>query len=259
MCGDGNNPLTKVVQEALSQLEAVEPDISQEVQRIVCRNLANGRIAKFLESRSSSSVADYIDRVCHYYRATHEYMALVKAGDDVVWDALVRKLFGWACLEMAKRNFPAGTNDREDHAQGCAHEAALIIFHKAFPYDTEFDPWTRRILIYTSYRYMDIHYKTSNITTNKAVSLEDFEDWLYNLADPNAERTIEQQAELALVKRALLQLTAMQQRIIELAVFEHKIPAEIAEIEDCAVSAVYKRKHDAIKMLRKILQDNDDT
>lgn len=259
MCGDGKNPLTNAVQEALSQLEEADPDFCQQIRPIICQNLTNGRIGKFLKSRSVSSVEAYIDQVCVCYRATHEYVAQVKAGDDIVWDALMRKFFGWASLVLASRDFPAGTNDREDHAWGCVHEVALVILHKDFPYDTEFDPWARRTLIYTSYRYVDNHYKTGNITTNKAVSLEDFEDWLYNLVDPTAEQTIEQQADLALVKRAMSKLTPTQRRIIELSIFEHKGTAEIAEIEDCTISAVYKRKHDAIKMLRKILGDNSDT
>ncbi|MDP9110620.1 MAG: sigma-70 family RNA polymerase sigma factor [Candidatus Eremiobacteraeota bacterium] len=167
---------------------------------------------------------------------------------DMIVDEFQRRLYGFA-LRM--------TGNRED-AEEIVQDAFVRAFRALGKMSLEqrvelrMQPW-----LYTI---------TLNVTRNRLRSKKPTSVALDALADPDAllrgathegpqrpERIVEQQAEMALVERALLQLPMHLRAAATLRFIEGRSHPEIAEILDQPIGTVKSHVHRAVRVLRRIL------
>ncbi len=166
----------------------------------------------------------------------------------MIVDEFQRRLYGFA-LRM--------TGNRED-AEEIVQDAFVRAFRALGKMSLEqrvelrMQPW-----LYTI---------TLNVTRNRLRSKKPTSVALDALADPDAllrgathegpqqpERIVEQQAEMALVERALLQLPMHLRAAATLRFIEGRSHPEIAEILDQPIGTVKSHVHRAVRVLRRIL------
>ncbi len=166
---------------------------------------------------------------------------------DRIVDDYQRRLYGFA-LRM--------TGNRED-----AEEIVQDAFVRAYRALGKMDPDQRLDLRLQPWLYTI----TLNVTRNRLRSKRPANVALDALADPDAllrgagegppqpERIVEQNAEMALVEQALLQLPMHLRAAATLRFIEGRSHPEIAEILNQPIGTVKSHVHRAVRILRRIL------
>jgi RNA polymerase sigma-70 factor, ECF subfamily len=166
---------------------------------------------------------------------------------DRIVDDFQRRLYGFA-LRM--------TGNRED-----AEEIVQDAFVRAYRALGKMSPEQRRELRLQPWLYTI----TLNVTRNRLRSKRPTSVALDALADPDAllreshegpprpETIVEQNAEVALVERALLQLPMHLRAAATLRFIEGRSHPEIAEILNQPIGTVKSHVHRAVRILRRIL------
>lgn len=167
---------------------------------------------------------------------------------DRIVDDYQRRLYGFA-LRM--------TGNRED-----AEEIVQDAFVRAYRALGKMSPEQRAELRLQPWLYTI----TLNVTRNRLRSKRPTNVALDALADPDAvlrgshhdsppqpEKIIEQNADMALVERALLQLPMHLRAAATLRFIEGRSHPEIAEILDQPIGTVKSHVHRAVRILRRIL------
>ena len=167
---------------------------------------------------------------------------------DQIVDDYQRRLYGFA-LRM--------TGNRED-----AEEIVQDAFVRAYRALGKMSPQARAEMRLQPWLYTI----TLNVTRNRLRSKRPTSVALDSLADPDAllrssnresppqpEKIVEQNAEMALVERALLQLPMHLRAAATLRFIEGRSHPEIAEILDQPIGTVKSHVHRAVRILRRIL------
>lgn len=167
---------------------------------------------------------------------------------DKIVDDYQRRLYGFA-LRM--------TGNRED-----AEEIVQDAFVRAYRALGKMSPEQRAELRLQPWLYTI----TLNVTRNRLRSKRPTNVALDSLADPDTllrgsnhespaqpEKIVEQNAEMALVERALLQLPMHLRAAATLRFIEGRSHPEIAEILDQPIGTVKSHVHRAVRILRRIL------
>lgn len=167
---------------------------------------------------------------------------------DTIVDEFQRRLYGFALRMTGNRE------DAEEIVQDAFVRAYRALGKMTLEQRAELrmQPW-----LYTI---------TLNVTRNRLRSKKPTNVALDALADPDAllrgsthdappqpERIVEQQAEMALVERALLQLPMHLRAAATLRFIEGRSHPEIAEILDQPIGTVKSHVHRAVRVLRRIL------
>lgn len=242
--------IDRAIREARDRLE---PGLIQAITPVLWANYDQGRVHRFLANGDAGDIGDYVNIVAAHFREQHDYVRLVQIETDrEVWDILFQRLQRQAYGILAKNGF-LEARERYEHALQCATDASLVIADRRFPYDASFEAWAYVVLRYTCKSHMRKHISGRSVPRRAQVSLDAYDGWLHNLADPGAEqmhRRLEQRHDLL---QQVEGLSDAQRRFVLLYYFEQKSYAEVAEILKKNKNALYKLNFDALDSLRKRL------
>jgi RNA polymerase sigma factor (sigma-70 family) len=248
---DGEDILEEL-EVAIERLRDEEPEIGAAVGSILRDNWADGRIEKFFNSKTEDTINDYVERVIKYYRKCHEYVSRIESDDEAAWDHLLEKLRKWAYAFLKKKGVPYQA-DLFQIANDCANDACLRLLNVRFPYDVHYESWACRVVQNVTLNYIRQH--TDKIEYAD-LDLNEAHEWLQALSVPDGTSRVEKRIDLL---DAINQLNSEdRQRFILLYYFGGKSFAEIAEILDRTINALYKLHFDALENLRKILGEISD-
>lgn len=249
--------LRKKLERALRQLASTEEEaVVEAIREIVFKNHDSCRIHKFLED--GETPGDYVERVLKHYREWHDYVYRLKnVQDQATWKNFVEeKLQSWAYYVLRRKGFPKRGNRRR-HASDCATDAAVAILDSHFPYDVHFERWAHVLTQYVCLRHIERHWHPSATFQDKMISLDEYDGWLQNLANPSAEdetRRLTLQHDL---RQAVDQLsTETRREFIRLYYFRQYSFDEIAAKMNKNKNALYKLHFDALENLREIWMED---
>jgi RNA polymerase sigma factor (sigma-70 family) len=221
------------------------------IRPILYTNLDRGRIEGFI---TCCSISTYVKRVADHYMRLNAYIAKVQIerAEDV-WADVFKNLREWAYNFLLRKNFDAGPATR-DVADECATAAATKILDAHFPYDTDFEPWARVIVMNTCFKFFRDATKKSVVPAQNIVELD---ETLSNMDDPVqlGEKQREEKSDLS---RAISQLSNARRQVIELYYLDELPLPDIAKIMGKSVGAVHSLHFNALQDLRKILEANRD-
>lgn len=239
--------IIKRIKIELERIKDEEPEIGEAVAPIVLLNLAEGRIEKFLDSGTSLTVEEYIQRVVKYYGECWEDIRKLEEEDQTAWEEFLNKLGKWAYAFLRRKEVPESVG-RYQIADDCAHEAGARLANIRFPYDVHYDSWACRVTHNVCLNY--IRQNTEKIKYAD-FDLTEMADWLEALSKPDDTHRADQRLDLL---AAIDQLSSEdRKKFILLHYFEGKDFDEIAEILERTKNALYKLHFDALENLRKIL------
>ena len=238
--------------QALEKLQSKLGGILIELRPILHINEQRGRPRRYLQLHPQESIESYILQVAHYYERDGGYLKQIQQQKaPEVWEPLLNKIRQWSYCFLGRWQLEKSTRLR--YAVEIAQEAGLQIVRSHYPYDCEFDAWACKITHYASSKYMQRH-KPSPVV--EEFDLSEADEWLQNLADLS-EGSLE---ELLFTKQLLLdaieQLSEKQKEVILRFYFEGCPLSQIADDSDISANVIYKRHFDALKQLRKILEEN---
>lgn len=233
----------------MEKLIEIEPEIGPAVSRILIDNWADGRIAKFFNSKTEDSVYDYVCRVVKYYKKCHPFVLKIERGHPAAWDLLLEKMRKWAYSFFRKKRLP----DYLDFVQisnDCANDAGARLINIRFPYDVHYESWVCRVVQNVCLNH--IRQFTDKLDyADLDYDLSETDEWLHELGVPSGAESVEKRMDLF---NAIEQLSSEDRKIfIHLYYFEGKSFREIAAILDRTTNALYKLHFDALENLRKIL------
>jgi RNA polymerase sigma factor (sigma-70 family) len=243
------NHLVDKIEEALNSIAAERGiQVVGKVRPIIYSNYDRGRLQTFIEGKVDF-VQDYVERVVDNYTRLNAYLhrLQIERADDV-WRELLDQMQSWAYSYFLSKNFVAG-EDTLEIAKTQATEAAVTILDAHFPYDVEFSPWARVLLIHTCQRYIRKAIRKSEIPSKKVVSID-----LVSELTGSVEKNPELSGEVKLdIIKAIENLPETRRQVIVMLYFEGKSPKEISESLNKSVGAIYSLHFNALNELRKIL------
>jgi RNA polymerase sigma factor (sigma-70 family) len=246
----------KEIDDLLSELSIeLGENLLAEIKGILYSNLARSRINKFIE-QNPIELKDYVSLVISMHERYRDQVRLIqieKSNDH--WIVLKRQLDRWAYRFLSKKGLPP-TPATFKLAQDYATEASITVLRAHFPYDTSFESWAYVLLRYVCLRQFEKANKKSNVPDHLLVELN--ED-LSQISDPEAGEFEQKTGRRQQIEAALEQVSTERMRqVIRLYYYEGLSYSEIAERWGKTVNAVYKAHFDALKDLRKILNEEDD-
>jgi RNA polymerase sigma factor (sigma-70 family) len=243
------NTLIEKIEEVLNSITAERgSQLIGKVRPIIFSNFDRGRVHTFIEG-DVDLVQDYVERVTDNYAKLNPFLhrLQIERADDV-WKELLDKMQSWAYGYFLSKNFVPG-EDTLEIARTQATEAAMTILDAHFPYDVEFFPWARVLLIHTCQRYIRKAIRKSEIPSKKVVSI----DLVSELAG-GLEKNLELSGEVKLdIIRAIEYLPEARRQVIVMLYFEGKSPKDVSEELNKSVGAIYSLHFNALNDLRKIL------
>lgn len=237
-------------------LEQLRPELGDTLidalYPILRINEQRGRLRYYLRLNPQESAQAYIFHVVHYYKTNHDYLDLIqRQKNSDAWEQLLIKIRPWIYSFLGQWHLDKATRMR--YTLEIAQEAGLRIVRAHYPYDCEFDAWACKITHYASSKYMQ-RYKTSPVVED--FDLSDADEWLRNWADLSEDGLEEQLFTKQLLLDAIEQLSEKQKHVILQFYFEGCSLSQIANDLHISANVIYKRHFDALKQLRKILEEN---
>ena len=243
------------IEKKLSSLEVVlDKKTLSQIRIILYANLDRKRIDRFVGD-DLSRVDKYIDEVVAYYEALSPLLSQLQIEEDPkAWEPLYESLQQWAYNFFLGKGFYPGTETAAT-ALSCATDAAVEILAAHFPYDTDFHPWAHVILQNACRRFIRRSLKKSNIPAEKMSGLDDVEHMLSSISIKETDLKIQLDEVREGVLAALETLSPARKKVIELHYFQDFTLTEIAEELGKTVNAIYGLHFNALKDLRKILEE----
>lgn len=237
------------IEEALNLLSAERgQQLIGKVKPIIYGNLDRGRVQTFIEG-NIDFIEAYVERVVDNYTRLNSYLhQLQNERTDDVWRDLLDKMQSWAYSYFLSKNFVPG-EDTLEIAKTQATEAAIAILDAHFPYDVEFFPWARVLLIHTCQRFIRKAIRKSEIPSKKIVSI-DLVSELASGLEKNPELPGGEKLDII---KAIGKLPETRQQVIVMLYFEGKTPKEISKALNKSIGAIYSLHFNALNDLRKIL------
>lgn len=230
--------------------------VYDSITHILWTNLEKGRMVKFLKNGTVTSVEAYVQRVKWYHDHWYSYVHSLQVDQDIeLWGGMYIKLQKWAYHSLEKRLDYPKQQLYDDYSLTCATNSAEVLLTKQFPYDVHFERWAH---VVTQNICLRLVTKLSK-PMQKPVELDEWDEWLDNLADPagNTDQANQELREQLFQTIAKLPREADRQ-FLHLYYFQHKTFDEIAEIMSVTKNALYQRHRKALIKLRKIWFTDDD-
>jgi RNA polymerase sigma factor (sigma-70 family) len=240
------------IEEALESLAEEHGNLlAASIRPILYTNLDRGRVEGFT---ASYSVSSYVKRVGDHYMRLNAYIVKIQVERvEEIWVDIFKNLRNWAYNFLLRKNFDANSSTREI-ADECATAAAAKILEAHFPYDTDFEPWARVIVINTCLKFFRDQTKKSIVPPQNIVELD---ETLSNRDDliQVSQKHREDKSDLA---NAMVQLSDARRQVIEHYYLDELPLPEIAKIMGKSVGAIHSLHFNALQDLRKILEANRD-
>lgn len=251
MCHDTDDRLTleQVLRKLRSEVGGALVDALSPILRI---NEQRSRLCRYIQINPQATIQTYILQVAHYYEKDGHYLKQVQQQKDAeVWEPLMDKICQWSYRFLGRWHLNEVT--RMTYTSEIAQEAGLQITRAHYPYDCEFDAWACKLTHHVSSKYMQRHGSSPIIDEIDLAEVDErFQDRVQTTdANPEMQFAIRQ-----LLVDAIEQLSNNQKVVIWQFYFEGRPLPKIAEDLAINVNAIYKRHFDALKQLRKILEED---
>ena len=241
--------LIETLEELRSELGGTLVENLPPILRI---NEQRGRFCRYLKLNPSGTAQTYILNVAHHYKMDCDYLMQIQLQKDTeVWLLLLEKIRQWIYRFLGRWHLNEPTRMR--YTIEIARESGLQIMRAHYPYDCEFDAWACKITQHTSSKYVQRH-KSSYVI--EEIDLSEIDEWLKNRMNATDNNPEIQFATRQLLLDAIEKLSENQKVVIWWFYFEGRPLPQIAEDLGINVNAIYKRHFDALKQLRKILEED---
>lgn len=233
-------------QRALRQLARQKGEqLAGQIAPILFTNLRFERPQRYARRHHDKPPDDYFNRVVALYEQWSGYLyQLQQEKSDGAWLPLYQKLTTWARYDLNRVPYGSWVGQAEDMAQ----EAVAVLMTARFPYDTDFDAWARVILRNTRAAAQ----KRSQFHRISWTSWEDQAEAV------TATGLMGKMEETITMHQDLLRAIETmghdgRQRLILLRYFEGLSYAEMSQIMEKSLSALYKLHFEAIEELQDSL------
>jgi RNA polymerase sigma factor (sigma-70 family) len=142
---------------------------------------------------------------------------------------------------------------RQEHAEACAGDAAVVIRTQPFPFDTEFNGWACTVVIYVCANHVRRERGGPSVPDRAQVSLDEDNGLSQVIRDPSSENDQRRADQRHDLMQHVSALSDAQQQFVMLHYFEEMGYDQIVDIMDRSKNALYKLNFDALANLRKKL------
>lgn len=218
------------------------------VERILQENWRRGRMQKFL-AHNGYLPEDYAHRVFATWQQFHEDVHQIQvARADEVWEGLYRKMVAWNYRYLLRCAANSGSQTRE-FAEYCASETVPTLLTAYFPYDVHLEAWLRVIVLNACRKQIRNERRSAAIPAGQLLDLE-------VLPEETSPETPGSNPDLGLdLAAAILHLNPARQEVIRLLYLEGLSIEEAARQLGKTHSSIYNLHFQAVKELRKHMQD----
>ncbi|MCA9933938.1 MAG: sigma-70 family RNA polymerase sigma factor [Ardenticatenaceae bacterium] len=241
---DVEKDLTLAIQEVSQRYGET---VAHKVQTIVAINLQRERKLS-REHGQDHTVFVYVQHVSEQYLAQHEYIESLQVQKTAVaWNALQQKIQKRIYTLLLRWGFPS--QQCRVLVPDIAQDACMEILFAHYPYDCNFDAWLSVLLFRVSRKHAQQVRKEQ-----KKLEEVEISELVHH---PRLTQTQPIELNMAIIESlngALQQLPVNQQDVVKSYYILGKPLPEIADEQGVSVNTVYKRHHDALKKLRKILE-----
>lgn len=248
-----NDIISAKLEEALSIFkEQRGANLCIKIKPILYSNLDRGRVQTFTEG-NEKCIHDYVELVAEIYERLSPFIHKLQIErSEEAWKPLMQKMYMWAYSYFLRINFEPGEHTMEI-AKERATDAAMTLINAHFPYDTEFDPWARVLLIYECRKFIRSSTKKSNIPQEVLVEMDSLSQCIHERLFDNPASKRETRIDLL---DSIAKLSTARQQVILGLYFEGFSSNDLAVKMDKSVGAIYNLHFHALKDLQKILSEN---
>jgi RNA polymerase sigma factor (sigma-70 family) len=219
---------------------------------ILKENFRRDRIHHFTEG-DPARIPQYILRVDETYENLNSYLHKVQIEkDERIWEDIFTQLSDWAMWFFNRKQFRSGRNN-EDYALEQTSEAALVIMNAWFPYDIDFEPWSRVILNNCCLKFMRSFYRDAGYIPQSIDDLDETLSKLHTSKNREEIKTINEQ--LPQILEAINTLSPERKKVILYRYIENLSLDEIAKKMNKSLPAIYTLHFRALDDMRKILKE----
>lgn len=221
---------------------------ARELKAIIEENIKRGRLKWYLDQNESHTDAGYAAKVMRQYDDEHVYIEALQRHRDVpTWLDVQEKTQGMAYKLLSRWGFTTGQclTVSDDVSQ----DACVQILFAHYPYDSNLTAWMSTVVLNVCRKYA----RQMRADEKRHADLEqaDYEPHERSLQGRDLE--LELKATQDELNKAILQLSLLQEEVILAHYHMGKSLKEIAVEFGVAPNTIYKRHHDALKNLGKIL------
>lgn len=242
--------------KVLSSLEKkLHENTLAKIRTIIAANLDRGRVQRFIGD-DIARVEKYVNHVVEQFQELSPLLHQLQVSQSTdAWLPLYEELQQWAYNFFLNKGFYPG-QETKDVAIARATDAAVEILSAHFPYDTDFKPWAHVILQNTCRKFVRESTKKSIIPQKQLSRFDKVEHLLSQISQENNRKKLQLEDIAEELREAVQQLSKSRRLVIEYYYFQGLSLPEIAEEMGKTVNAVYSLHFNALKDLRKILDQN---
>jgi len=218
------------------------------LRAIVEENEERGRLNWFLTENKNHTIVKYVEKTMRHYDADHDHIESLQIGRDIqAWETTQQQVQQYAAKILIRFGFTnrLSTLAAEDISQ----DVCITILHAHYPYDCVMNAWIYVVAMNVSRKYA----RQMRLDQKKKTDIELAEYVLHENLHQLSDDALDLQATQAELNAAIRQLSQNQQDVIIAHYILEKSLAEIAEDLGISRNTLYKRHHDALKNLGKIL------
>lgn len=224
---------------------------ARELKAIIEENIKRGRLKWYLEQNESHTEAGYAAKVMRQYDDQHVYIQALQRHRDVpAWLDVQEKTQGMAYRLLRRWGFTTGQSLTV--SDDVSQDACLQILFAHYPYDSNLTAWMSTVVLNVCRKYA----RGMRADEKRHTDLEKAEYEPHEESSQARDLGLELKATQDELNEAILQLPPLQQEFILAYYFLGKSLPEIAEELGVSPNTIYKRHHDALKNLGKILGRN---
>ncbi|HSH02326.1 MAG TPA: RNA polymerase sigma factor [Anaerolineae bacterium] len=244
-----NDDILAQIEPIINQIAKDKGDaVAQEIHRIVKCNIPKNRHTTFLNANKHHTLKQYLDNIVYYY---DQYAPFIKSlqidHDTATWQVMCTKIRKWAYSLLY--NWSLSPHEHHQYTIDIAQEVSINLLKADYTYDVVFDAWAYTLTKFTLYKFMR---KQKHLVKTASADLNEILDTLYLIEhDTNVEKQV---AQKDLINHYLKQLTPPQQEVIIAHYLKGQTFGAISQQTTISKNTLYKRHHDAIQSLRKILE-----
>lgn len=249
--GEFDSLLIMAIQE---MVKGRSQKVAHTLETIIKTNQKRGRIEWYLKQNPEHTVQAYVRNVGQQYDAQHEHIeALQIHRHEATWAELSVKLQTQAYFIFMK--WGLGPQQSRLMAADAAQDACESFLFAHYPYDGSFGTWMTRLLYHACRKYIKMRHHEQKLQQKIEVDTE--AEHVDNSLSPTHQDAVEWDITRKDILNGIQQLSPKQQDALLCHYFGGLSWEEIASISGVSPNTIYKRHHDAIYRVRKILGANE--
>lgn len=221
---------------------------ARELKAIIEENIKRDRLKWYLEQNESHTSAGYVAKVMRQYDDEHVYIEALQRHRDVeTWLEVQAQTQGMAYRLLRRWGFTTGQSLTV--SDDVSQDACVQILFAHYPYDSNLTAWISTVVLNVCRKYA----RQMRAEEKKQTDIEQADYESHEHSSHARDFGLALKGTQDALNEAISKLSPLQQDVILAHYRVDKSLQEIAAESGVSPNTIYKRHHDALKKLGKIL------